>query len=63
MKEWYCFKDKVKMEEVDDISIVYGDMELPEASGLRCPVCGIEYIDKDTILTELVSAEEMLQAK
>lgn len=63
MKEWYCYKDKVKMEEIDDIKIIYGDIELPEASGLRCPVCGIEYIDEEVVTTELASAEEMLESK
>ena len=49
MKEWYCAKDKVKM--------------LPEAEGLRCPVCGAQYIDEETVTGELASAEQMLEAK
>jgi len=63
MKEWYCAKDKVKMEEVFDIALMYGDMELPEAEGLRCPVCGMQYIDEETVTGELASAEQMLEAK
>ena len=38
MSKWNCFVCKTAMEEVDDIQINFGDMNLPEAEGLRCPV-------------------------
>lgn len=60
---WICSKCKVEMEEVDDIHIMFGEMELPEAEGLRCPSCGVEYLVSDYVTDELNSAEEMLQGK
>lgn len=60
---WICSKCNVEMEEVDDIHIMYGDMELPEAEGLRCPNCGVEYLVSEYVTDELNSAEEMLQGK
>jgi len=63
MADWYCFKCKEKVEEVDDIKIVYGDMELPDAQGYRCPKCGTEYLIEELVVSELNSAEEMLELK
>ena len=40
MSQWKCFNCKMDMEEVDDIKITYKDLELPDASGFRCPGCG-----------------------
>lgn len=60
---WMCSRCGVEMEEVDDIHLMYGDMELPEAEGLRCPVCGVEYLVSEYVTEELNSAEEMLQGK
>lgn len=60
---WMCSKCKVEMEEVDDIPIKYGEMDLPEAEGLRCPSCGVEYLMSDYVAMELNGAEEMLQGK
>ena len=60
---WICSKCNVEMEEVDDIAIQYGDMELPEAEGLRCPACGVEYLTSDYVTGQLSSAEEMLEGK
>ena len=60
---WMCSRCGVEMEEVDDIHLMYGDMELPEAEGLRCPVCGVEYLVSEYVTEELNSAEERLQGK
>ena len=60
---WMCSRCGVEMEEVDDIHLMYGDMELPEAEGLRCPACGVEYLVSEYVTEELNSAEEMLQGK
>lgn len=63
MATWTCVKCGVEMEEVDDIKLVYGDIDLPEAEGLRCPKCGKEYLLQDVVTGELNSAEEMLEGK
>ena len=33
MSKWKCYTCKVDMEEVDDIAISFGEMNLPEAEG------------------------------
>lgn len=63
MQAWKCFKCKKDMEEVDDIPIFFKDLSLPEASGYRCPECGLEFLDGDFVVDQLSSAEQMLQGK
>lgn len=63
MSNWKCFNCKVDMEEVDDIKIAYKDLELPDAEGLRCPNCGIEFMDGEFVVSELNGAETMLEGK
>ena len=60
---WICSKCNVEMEEVLDIALRYGDMDLPEAEGLRCPVCGVEYLESDYVTSMLNPAETMLEGK
>ncbi len=60
---WLCGKCNVEMEEVYDIKIRYGGLELPDASGLRCPECGVEFLEGDFVVNELASAEQMLEGK
>lgn len=63
MPSWICNKCKVEAEKVDDIKIIYNELDLPPASGYRCPKCGIEYIDGEYAVNELVSTEQMLEGK
>ena len=63
MSMWKCNICKVEMEEVDDIEIAFGDMGLPEADGLRCPVCGMEMLEGEFVVDQLMSAETMLSGK
>lgn len=63
MGRWKCYICKVDMEEVTDIRLRYGDVELPDAPGLRCPVCGQEFLESDYVVQELASAEAMLSGK
>lgn len=51
------------MQEVKDIKLKLGIMPLPNAKGLRCPVCGVELLRKELILGDLAAAEQMLQGK
>jgi len=60
---WICSKCNVEVAEVDDIAIKYGETELPEAEGLRCPNCGVEFLEAFFVTTELNSAEQMLEGK
>jgi hypothetical protein len=63
MSNWICGKCNVKMEDVADIKIIYGDVDLPEATGYRCPNCKCEFLDGEYVMNELVSVEEMLEGK
>lgn len=63
MSKWKCFACKLDMEEVDDIKITYKDLELPDATGCRCPACGLEFVDSSFAVNELNSAEAMLEGK
>ncbi len=58
-----CGKCNVEMEEVFDISLRYKDMDMPEAEGLRCPECGIEFLEEDLVVDELNGSETMLESK
>lgn len=60
---WICSKCKVEVEEVDDIALKYGEMELPDAEGLRCPQCGVEFLEGMYVTGELNAAEQMLEGK
>jgi DNA-directed RNA polymerase subunit RPC12/RpoP len=63
MAVWKCGKCHVEMEEVDDIAVHHGDIDLPEAAGYRCPNCQVEFISSEYVANELRSAEEMLEGK
>lgn len=60
---YVCGKDGAQMEEVYDIAIEYNDMELPEAEGIRCPECGMEFLLEELVTGELNEAEAMLESK
>lgn len=63
MANWMCNKCKVAVEKVDDIKIIYKELDLPPAAGYRCPQCGIEYIDGEYVVNDLASVEQMLEGK
>lgn len=58
-----CGKCNVEMEEEFDIEMKYKDTELPEAEGLRCPECGVEFLLEELVIEELSQSEEMLESK
>lgn len=63
MGEWVCSKCNVKMENVNDIKLIYNDIDLPQAVGYRCPSCKVEFLDGEFTVNELNSAEQMLEGK
>jgi hypothetical protein len=63
MSNWICGKCNVKMEDVTDIKISYGDADLPTATGYRCPKCQCEFLDGEYVVNELASVEAMLEGK
>ncbi len=63
MNNWKCGKCKVEMIQTEEIPITFADLDLPDASGFRCPECAVEFLDGEYVLTELASAEQMLEGK
>jgi hypothetical protein len=61
MTEWYCFKDKVKMEETDvELSYLQLSQRIP---GLKCPVCGECFLTEEVVMTTVKEAENMIFGK
>lgn len=58
-----CAKCNVEMEEEFDIKMKYKEIDLPEAEGLRCPECGIEFLEEELVIDELNGSETMLESK
>jgi hypothetical protein len=61
--DWNCYLCRVNVEEVDDIGLVYQELELPNAPGYRCPKCGFQLLTETLVMTQLFMAEMMLEAK
>ena len=61
MPDWYCFVDKVKMVEAQ-LTLTYM-MLTQRAHGLRCPVCGVEYLTEKVATTTVRDAESVLEGK
>lgn len=62
MEQWYCFKCKEEMEEVE-VSLTYMDTELPGAFGIKCPKCGVEYLLEEFVVEQISQGEKMMEAK
>jgi hypothetical protein len=61
MADWYCFKDKAKMEETQ---LLMRYMVVSQhVWGLKCPVCGVEYLTEETVMTSVREAESSIEAK
>jgi DNA-directed RNA polymerase subunit RPC12/RpoP len=60
---YICAKCGVSMEEVDDIAVAYNGMDLPSATGLRCPQCGINFLEEQMVIEQVNTAEMMLESK
>jgi hypothetical protein len=61
MADWYCFRDKVMMEDADiKMSYLRLSQRVP---GLRCPVCGDCYLTEETVMTTVKAAEEIFEGK
>jgi len=61
MPDWYCFKDKEKMAEYQlTLSYMLLTQKVP---GLKCPVCGVEYLTEDFVMTTVKEAESALEGK
>ena len=61
MADWYCFEDKVKMEEAD-VVLSYIMMN-KYFSGIKCPKCGVQYLLEEVVMGEVQEAEIELESK
>ena len=61
--KWKCYTCRVEMEKVLDISVKFRKFNLPKAEGLRCPQCGVQYLESDYVAEQVSPAEEMLSGK
>jgi len=61
MTDWYCFKDKVQMEEAE-VRLSYMQL-VQRIPGLRCPVCGECYLTEEVVLTTVKGAEDLIYGK
>jgi hypothetical protein len=61
MADWYCYKDKEKMEKADiTLSYLVLTQKVP---GIRCPVCGTGYLLEELVMTTVKEAESILEGK
>ncbi|MDI9613953.1 MAG: hypothetical protein QM330_13050 [Acidobacteriota bacterium] len=61
MTDWFCCKDKVAMEEKE---LLVSYMLLRQfVPGMKCPVCGVEYLTEEVVTTIVNEAEDALEQK
>ncbi len=61
MPDWYCFQDKEKM--VNAQLLLSYMMITQRVPGLKCPVCGAEYLTEEFVMTTVKDAESILEGK
>jgi len=61
MADWYCFEDKVKLEEAH-VTLTYIVMNR-NFSGWKCPKCGVQYLPEEVVMNDVAEAEEELDSK
>jgi hypothetical protein len=61
MNKWNCFKDKISLVETEVVLFYLNVTDV--INGLKCPVCGLIYLDEATVVEKVVKAEEMLENK
>lgn len=61
MPEWYCFKDKEKMIKAE-VHLSY--MGLSQGVPcIKCPICGVQHLTEETVMTTVRDAESILEGK
>ena len=61
MADWYCFKDKEKMIDAEcTLSYLGLTQRIP---GLKCPVCEVQYLPEEVVMTIVKDAESILEGK
>ena len=57
-EKWFCFKDKAPMVEVEAVLLYLNVTDI--CQGLKCPQCGVIYLEEGTVVEKVVIAEQML---
>jgi len=60
-EKWYCFKDKIEMVE-SELVLVYLNVT-DVTNGMKCPKCGVFYIEEETVVEKIVKAEQAIEDK
>ena len=61
MADWYCYKDKVKMEN-GGVSLRYLDLT-QSVPAIYCPKCQTIYLLEEVVMTTVKAAESILEGK
>ncbi len=61
MDQWYCFRDKVKMVDVN-LKMLYLKKSAT-IGGIKCPKCGATYLLEDLVVRRVAKAEQMIEKK
>ncbi len=61
MADWYCFQDKEKMVKAK--VLLHYMMLTQGVPGLKCPICGVEYLMEDVVMTTVKEAEAAIESK
>ncbi|MFZ3047622.1 MAG: hypothetical protein WA151_17055 [Desulfatirhabdiaceae bacterium] len=60
-EKWYCFKDKVEMVAAEPVLFYLSITDV--INGLKCPQCGVIYLDEETVVGKLIPAEQAIEDK
>lgn len=60
-EKWHCFKDKVPMVETGIVLFYLNITDI--INGLKCPKCGVTYLDEEIVTEKVVKAEQMVENK
>ena len=61
MAEWHCFKDKEKMIK-GEATLSYMGL-IQGVPCIKCPVCGVQYLTEEVVMTTVKGAESILEGK
>jgi hypothetical protein len=61
MADWYCYKDKIKMEG-GGVNVKYLDLT-QSVAGIYCPKCQTIYLLEEVVMTTVKAAESILEGK
>ena len=61
MADWYCFKDKEKMVKAEATLTYMGITQ--GVPCIKCPICDVQYLTENVVMTTVKDAESILEGK